>query len=249
VPSRDPYDVLGVDRAASAAAIKAAWRRLAREHHPDVASADPAAVRRATRRMAEINAAYEQLRSGSRTPGAASPRFDREPASGERAANPGMRRRGAGPPSPPRARPVTGRVDTSTTFRPRNSTISGGPSILRGVRVPFAGRSRRVDDPLRASSPTGPVEHGRLRNFRRPARPTLEHAREHVLEFGKFRGHTLGEVAAFEPSYIDWLARTISRDPELVSAARVIQAELDRLGIARRDRPADAGDAERRSAV
>jgi hypothetical protein len=247
VPSRDPYEVLGVDRSASAATIKAAWRRLARQHHPDVASADPAAVRRATRRMAEINAAYEQLRAAARGPGAASPRFDREP-SAERTSNAGPRRRAAGPPPPPSTRPVTGRVDTSTTFRPRNSTISGGPSVLRGVRVPFPGRSRRVGD-LRASSPTGPVERGRVRNFRRPARPTLEHARDHVLEFGKFRGHTLGEVAAFEPSYIDWLARTISRDPELVSAARVIQAELDRLGIARRDRPADAGDAERRSAV
>jgi hypothetical protein len=55
------------------------------------------------------------------------------------------------------------------------------------------------------------------------------------LEFGKFRGHTLGEVAAFEPSYIDWLARTITRDPELVAAARVVQADLDDRGIPRRE--------------
>ncbi|HEY3523090.1 MAG TPA: DnaJ domain-containing protein [Candidatus Limnocylindrales bacterium] len=250
MPSRDPHAVLGVDRDASAATIKAAWRRLAREHHPDVASADPAAVRRATRRMAEINAAYEQLRAGSRNPGAASPRFDREATSSDRTTASGeSRRRGGGPPPPPRARPVTGRVDTSTTFRPRNSTISGGPSVPRGVRVPFPGRSRRPQDPLRASNPTGPVERGRVRNFRRPARPTLERARDHVLEFGKFRGHTLGEVAAFEPAYIDWLARTISRDPELTAAARVIQDELDRAGVARRDRPAGSQAEERRSAV
>jgi hypothetical protein len=57
-----------------------------------------------------------------------------------------------------------------------------------------------------------------------------------VLEFGKFRGHTLGEVAGFEPSYIDWLARTITRDRELLADARVVKADLDRRGVVRRIR-------------
>jgi hypothetical protein len=48
-----------------------------------------------------------------------------------------------------------------------------------------------------------------------------------VVEFGKFHGHTLGQIANFEPTYIDWLAKTISRDPDLVAAARVIRGELD----------------------
>jgi hypothetical protein len=56
------------------------------------------------------------------------------------------------------------------------------------------------------------------------------------LEFGKFRGHTLGQVADFEPSYIDWLASTITRDRDLVAYARVIRDELDRRGVARRRR-------------
>jgi hypothetical protein len=55
------------------------------------------------------------------------------------------------------------------------------------------------------------------------------------LGFGKFHGHTLGQVAAFEPSYIDWLARTVTRDPDLVAAARVVQADLDDRSVARRD--------------
>jgi len=253
VPSRDPHAVLGVAHDASQATIKAAWRRLAREHHPDLASGDPVALRRATRRMAEINAAYEALRTGrGRGPGAASPRFDAETAEAPGATGGAGRRGGAragGPPPPPRTRPVTGRVDTSTTFRPRNSTISGGPTILRGVRVPFRGRARS-ERPLRASSPTGPVEHARVRDFRRPPRPTLDHARRREVEFGKFRGHTLGEIAAFEPSYIDWLARTISRDPELVASARVVQDDLDRRAVPRRDRgPEPVDGEERRSAV
>ncbi|MER3418505.1 MAG: hypothetical protein C4343_05290, partial [Chloroflexota bacterium] len=49
---RDPHEVLGVEPGASQAAIKAAWRRLAREHHPDLTGDDPVAARRATRRMA-----------------------------------------------------------------------------------------------------------------------------------------------------------------------------------------------------
>ncbi len=58
----------------------------------------------------------------------------------------------------------------------------------------------------------------------------------HVVEFGKFRGHTLGEIGAFEPSYVDWMVRTITRDPELVAAARVVKADLDDRGVPRRVR-------------
>jgi hypothetical protein len=44
-------------------------------------------------------------------------------------------------------------------------------------------------------------------------------------------------VADFEPSYIDWLASTITRDRDLVASARVVQSELDRRGVYRRARP------------
>jgi curved DNA-binding protein CbpA len=50
---RDPREVLGVDAGASATQIKAAWRRLARAHHPDLTGDDPAASRVATAQMAE----------------------------------------------------------------------------------------------------------------------------------------------------------------------------------------------------
>ena len=62
-------------------------------------------------------------------------------------------------------------------------------------------------------------------------------ARSHVIEFGKFHGHALGEIAVFEPSYIDWVAGTVTRDPELVAAARVLQADLDARGVGRRSHP------------
>jgi len=52
---RDPYEVLGVDRKASAAEIKSAFRRLAKKLHPDANKNDP----NAASRFAEINAAHE----------------------------------------------------------------------------------------------------------------------------------------------------------------------------------------------
>ncbi len=52
---RDPYEVLGVDRKASAADIKSAYRRLAKKLHPDANKNDP----KAASRFAELNAAHE----------------------------------------------------------------------------------------------------------------------------------------------------------------------------------------------
>jgi DnaJ-class molecular chaperone len=52
---RDPYEVLGVPRSANAAAIKSAFRKLAKKHHPDANKNDP----KAAARFAELNSANE----------------------------------------------------------------------------------------------------------------------------------------------------------------------------------------------
>jgi DnaJ-class molecular chaperone len=52
---RDPYDVLGVQRNASAAEIKSAFRKLAKKHHPDANKNDV----NSSGRFAEVNSAYE----------------------------------------------------------------------------------------------------------------------------------------------------------------------------------------------
>ena len=55
----DPYKVLGVSRDASDDEIKRAYRRLAKQYHPDVNPGDAEAARK----MQEINAAYEQIKN------------------------------------------------------------------------------------------------------------------------------------------------------------------------------------------
>jgi curved DNA-binding protein CbpA len=221
VPKRNPHDVLGVPRTASQATIKAAWRKLARANHPDLTQSDPAAAERATRRMAEINRAYAELRTAFPV------ETDGDGTNGRR----------TWPPEPKPTRPLTGRVDTTATFRPRNTTT--GPRIRHDPKPPTTSdRLRR--EPLRASQPNGPLHRRRMRNFRPPEPPSLEAARAWPIEFGKFHGHTLGQIADFEPTYIDWLARTISRDPDLVAAARVLQDDLDVRGIVRQQRPMPA---------
>jgi len=238
VKKRDPHIVLGVDPDASPAAVKAAWRRLARANHPDLNAGDPAAARAATARMVEINAAYERLRDG-----AGSGREHRNGAHGGGPASSGAAfdaagtRRG-GPPPPRPTRPVTAHLDTTEMLYTSNRTTNPAGSAGRHGSLGQPARQSRTANlgPRRASTPTGPLRRGRQRNFTAPIVPELEVALATEMPFGKFHGHTLGQIAAFEPSYIDWVSGTITRDPELVAAARVVRTELDRRGIVRRTR-------------
>jgi curved DNA-binding protein CbpA len=235
---RDPRVVLGVEAGASPSQVKAAWRRLARTNHPDLTGDDPAASRAATRRMAEINDAYAALIRVSGRRGDVETRESADATS----LDPDRQRRRGGPPAPKPTRPVTARVDTSGTDRARNQAVgnSARRTTLPGQPPLRNGPVRR--EPPRASTPTGPLVRDRLRHFRRPPAPSLREAEATVITFGKFHDHTLGQIAAFEPSYIDWVAATVSHDPDLVSAARVIQADLDRRAVPRRAHPS----AERR---
>ena len=136
---RDPYEVLGVQRGASAAAIKSAFRKLAKKHHPDANTNDP----KAAERFAEVNSANEILGDEARRkqfdrgeidadgkprfqgfPGGGGGRAARGPAAASRQY--GFRGGGA---------PAAGRLAGSRTF---STACSAAP---RGVD---AGRRRAV---------------------------------------------------------------------------------------------------------
>jgi hypothetical protein len=132
---------------------------------------------------------------------------------------------------------VTARFDATGVFHRRNATTQSGGVRLQG-HAPM-GRNGSAGPDLRASTPTGPVE--RRPSGRAERLPSLSEARETELGFGRFHGFTLGQVADLEPTYIDWIARTITRDRDLVLRARVIAADLDERGIQRDVRPSRPG--------
>jgi hypothetical protein len=234
---RNPFAVLGLPLDATLETIKVAWRRLAREHHPDVASGDKAGERRANREMAEINAAYQELRDPEKR------RVHRDAAARAAWAT-GAHEASDGPPPPPfsrpgwvprpRTRPVTARIDTSALLRPRNATLS---QLDRSPLPGLPPRPRSVDahEPPRASTPTGPMHRRPGPNLEADL-PMLAEAMDTRLNFGKFAGYTLGDVASLEPSYVAWIVRTIDRDPDVTLAARVVLRHMERFGAVGRGR-------------
>lgn len=247
----NPYQVLDVRPDASNATIKRRWRALAREHHPDRAAGNTQEAARLTARMARINAAYDLLRDpGRRTQFNSSAEGRRAGAGGaagttwsETDGFEGRER--SGPPPPARTQPVTARFDTTAAFRLRNSRLGETRPQMRG-QPPLSRRDLERENDLRASTPTGPVHT--KRGARPEPIPTLREARETTLEFGRYHGYTLGEVEILEPAYLDWVARTITRDRDLVTKARVIRSDLDERGVVGRSKPA-APDFDDRAAA
>ena len=202
----DPYKTLQVDPEAEDEVIAAAYRRLARKYHPDVATGAESA-----QRMAALNVAWEQIGDPVRRAA-----FDRE-----RAIEAAMARRGdAGAP----AGSAVGRSAPRSPTPPETVSRdwSSGRSSVGGGYDP----SMRTADGAGAAGPP-------------PGNPSGS-----VLNFGRFVGWSLGEVARTDIEYIEWLDRTpIGRqyrdevDVILRGAGRRRSAEADateRRGLFRR---------------
>jgi curved DNA-binding protein CbpA len=211
----DPYKILQVDREAEDEVIKAAYRRLARKYHPDLAeSADAAA------RMAGINAAWELIGDPE-----ARRAFDRSRATTYPTPEPtdpaNTSPGGSGSPSPARGkgtvppRPTPPPEVVSPDWTSGRSTVGGG-----------------FDESMRAAEGFGAAGPP-------PGRPSGT-----VLNFGRYAGWSLGEVARHDIEYIEWLDRApIGRnyrqevDEILRSSGRRKSADVDasdRRGLYRR---------------
>ena len=200
----DPYKTLQVDPEAEDEVVQAAYRRLARKYHPDLAETPEAAAR-----MAAINAAWEMIGEP-----AARSAYDRAKTVERTAA--------AANPAPP----------TSATAAPRPATPATAPTAPPEVvsRDWTSGRSTQgsgYDESMRA-----PEGHGAAGPP--PGRPSGT-----VLNFGRYAGWSLGEVARHDIEYIEWLDRA--------PIGRNYRSELD--GLLRstgRRRSADGDASDRR---
>jgi curved DNA-binding protein CbpA len=217
-----PYKVLQVDPEAEDEVIQAAYRRLARKYHPDLAETPEAAAR-----MSRINAAWELIGDP-----AARRAFDRkratEAATTGRAGETGNRSSAAGTTAPGRPAPVTHPLGTKPPSSPQPGPAARPPETVS--RDWTSGRSTQgsgYDDSMRTAqgfAAAGPP----------PGRPTGT-----VLNFGRYAGWSLGEVARRDIEYIEWLDRA--------PIGRNYRQEVDDiLRSSGRRRSAEAEDADRR---
>ena len=187
----DAYRVLQVDPEADDEVIQAAYRRLARKYHPDLASNTEAAAR-----MTAINAAWALVGKP-----AARAAYDRERRMTQAATSA----------TEASTRPAPGPPDTvSRDWTSGRSTVGGGFD-----------ESMRAADGLGAAGPP-------------PGRPSGS-----VLNFGRYSGWSLGEIARQDLEYLEWLDR--------MPIGRAYRDEIDgMLRTAGRRRSAESESADRR---
>ena len=219
----DPYKILQVDSEAEDEVIQAAYRRLARKYHPDLAASPDAA-----NRMAAINAAWELIGEPAkraaydraRAPLATTPV---QPAAGPDRTQPGSGSAASGGNAPMGTRsgsPSSG-AGTSSASTPPAETVSRDWTSGRSTQGSGYEESMHSADGFGAAGPP-------------PGRPSGT-----VLNFGRYAGWSLGEVARTDMEYVEWLDRA--------PIGRNYRQEIDEiLRKSGRRKSADTGETDRR---
>jgi curved DNA-binding protein CbpA len=183
-PSFDPYKVLQVDPEAEDEVLEAAYRRLARKYHPDLAT-DPDAPAR----MIALNRAWELLGTSTRRAAHDRERAARA-AAAARPASPANAR--PSPPSPPAP-------DLASIIREEAARASQPRPPETVSRDWTSGRSATGSgyDPTTMRMPEGTGAAGPP-----PGNPSGT-----VLKFGRYDGWSMGEIARTDVGYLEWLDR------------------------------------------
>jgi curved DNA-binding protein CbpA len=210
----DPYKVLEVDPDAGDDIIEAAYKRLAKRYHPDVAPGPYA-----QERMARINQAREMLRDPMRRAAVDRARTRASATSARVAAadgrsHAGRTAHGAGSsggraqqgadPGPTAPWPIAGMRDPGSAGFPAGSGDTGSTAWPSGRSSTGAGY-----DPQSMGTSQGTGAAGRP-----PGNPSGS-----LIAFGRYAGWTLGEIARTDPAYLEWLDR--------MPIGRIHQAEID----------------------
>ncbi len=221
-PAPDPYKILQVDPEAEDEVISAAYRRLARKYHPDVAEGPEAAAR-----MAALNGTWAQIGDPARRAA-----FDRE-----RALREAMSRRASEPEAT--SAPAAAQATRAATHpaqraspRPEATERPRGPEPAPEMvsRDWTSGRSTiggGYDASMRQADGTG------------AAGPAPGNPSGSVLNFGRYAGWSIGEIARTDIEYLEWLDRAPIGRPYRDE----IDAILRRTG---RRRSAEAESSDRR---
>ena len=197
----DAYKVLQVDPEADPEVIQAAYRRLARKYHPDVAAGAEVEAR-----MTALNRAWELVRDPLR----------RAAYDARRAAASGSAARGGSAAGNPPGGGAAGRAGSAghpgpeprpaEAGRPRGadagSPAAAGASPRRPEEVSrdwTSGRSSSGHgyDPATMRTPDGESAAG----------PPPGDPAGSVLTFGRYAGWSLGEIARRDLDYLEWLDR------------------------------------------
>lgn len=142
----DPWQVLGLDIGADHDEVVAAYRRFAREHHPDrVGDVSPAEQAAAAERMARANHAYELL-TDTDAARAHRQQYLRLKSTGHAPEAPARPARRAPPPSPRRAPATPSSSDPASshgTPEQRQRAAGEFPPSDRGRGTPWTARGSR----------------------------------------------------------------------------------------------------------
>jgi curved DNA-binding protein CbpA len=219
----DPYKILQVDSEAEHEVIEAAYRRLARKYHPDVAPGTET-----QERMVRINQAWEMLKDPMRRAAVDRARARQAASAATVAASEAKSRTAAGyrqgrpPGSPPPASPAGSGRAGDPAWPPSARDPSGSDADARTQRV--------SPDWTPGRSSTGSVYDASMRPAE-SAGPPPGNPSGTVLAFGRYAGWSLGEIARTDLEYLEWLDR--------MPIGRAHQAEIDTLLRARGRRKTD----------
>lgn len=178
----DPYRVLQVDPDAADDVIEAAYKRLAKRYHPDVAPGPGA-----QERMVQLNQARDMLRDPVRRAAVDRARARAEGTLARVIADRGRHEAGARP-----GTPYPG---------PRSSREAGAPGGAN-AGWPFPGMQEPGQGDFRAGSASIGSAHGGGAAGPPPGNPSGSR-----ITFGRYQGWTLGEVARTDLEYLEWLDR------------------------------------------
>ena len=225
MPDIDPYKILQVDSEAEDEVIQAAYRRLARKYHPDLATTSDAASR-----MAAINAAWELIGEPAKRQAFDRKREVLKTAPAPTPSGPDPTRAGAGGGAEaghPGSASGSGAGASSSAAKPSSGTAPQPEAVSRDWTSGRSTQGGGYEESMHSADGFGAAGPP-------PGRPSGT-----VLNFGRYAGWSLGEVAGTDLEYVEWLDRA--------PIGRNYRQEIDEiLRKSGRRVAADAGETERR---